>query len=375
MNPIKIMHMADSHLGLNFPFLGEMSDVRRMEILDAFGRLCNMCKELNIDLFLIGGDFLEISSIDRPYLDEVKRLLKEVNCQVFLVAGNHDYLSLDSYYLDEDFPDNVNIIASNAVEKYTIESLKVNVYAASFKSYYQREGFLARGIGQLDPEYINIGLFHGDLGQKDSLYNPISQEEVINSGLDYLALGHIHKRSEIGSLGKTYYAYPGPFQDLSFGDQGGNSVIVGRLSKDFGEFEHIQISGPKLINKDFEITGYETNFQLSEDLRKELEENYEFYKENYYRINLLGRAKRDLNLDLNILKNRLKDLKYLEITDSSVPDLDLEIEAKETNLYGVFIKNYLKIRDGLEKEGRERDLAILDRSLDLALKAFEGRNL
>lgn len=379
MNSIKIMHMSDSHLGLDFPFLGSLSAVRRMEILDAFGRLCDMCNQLDIDIFLIAGDFLESSSIDGPYLEEVKRHLARLEAEVVLVAGNHDYLSLDSYYLDDDFPENVKVFKTNSLEKYSIERLKTNIYGASFTSYYQREGFLSKGVVDLDPDYINICLVHGDLGKNDSLYNPISMKDFEEKGFDYLALGHIHKTSPIGQIKTGNYAYPGSFQALSFGDQGKNSVIVCSLSKGKKEFGYLEVKGPRLVNLDFDVSGYETNYQLAEDLRKRLKEDFNSqeysYLDNYYRVKLVGRANRDLSIDSGVIGNRLKDLKYLDLVDDSSKDINLELEAKQNNLYGLVIRNYLDEKERLEKEGRSRDIKILDRSLDLTLKAFEGRKL
>ncbi len=379
MNSIKIMHMADAHLGLNFPFLGALSDRRRMEILDAFGRLCDMCNQLDIDIFLIAGDFLESSCIDPSYMEEVKRHLKRVKAEVILVAGNHDYLSFDSYYLDDDFLENVKLFKADSLEKYTIDRLKTNIYGASFTGYYQREGFLSKPIGDLDQDYINICLVHGDLGQKDSLYNPISMEEVKKKGFDYLALGHIHKTSPIGHTNGGYYSYPGSFQSLSFGDQGKNSVVLANISKNSKEFSYLEIEGPRLISLDFDISAYETNYQLVESLRKTLDKDFSSndfpYQENYYRITLVGRADRDLSIDKDIIASGLQDLKFLDLIDNSKKDINLDLEARQTNLYGVFIRNYLDEKERLEKEGKSRELKILDRSLDLTLKAFEGRKL
>ena len=379
MDSIKILHMADAHLGLNFPFLGSLSDRRRMEILDAFGRLCDMCNQLDIDILLIAGDFLESSCIDGPYLEEIKRYLSKIRAEVVLVAGNHDYLSLDSYYLDDDFPENVKVFKNGSLEKYTIDRLKTNIYGASFTSYYQREGFLSSDLGALNSDYINICLVHGDLGQKDSLYNPISIEEVEGMGFDYLALGHIHKTSPIGKVKGSYYSYPGSFQSLSFGDQGKNSVVLARISKDSKEFSYLEIEGPRLISLDFDISAYDTNYKLAEDLRKNMEENFNskdfLYLDNYYRVNLIGRKNRDLSFDRDIIATRLQDLKYLDLIDTSRQDVNLELEAKKDNLYGIFIRNYLDEKKRLEKEGKSRDLKILDRSLDLTLKAFEGKKL
>ena len=62
-----------------------------------------------------------------------------------------------------------------------------------------------------DSSKINIMVIHGELVQGNGLshYNPISEGDIYNSGLDHLALGHVYKYSGIQRTGKTYWSHPG----------------------------------------------------------------------------------------------------------------------------------------------------------------------
>ena len=65
------------------------------------------------------------------------------------------------------------------------------------------EGFHATG-----GEAWQLGLFHGDPTQAASPYNPVTAAQIRGSGLNYLALGHIHKGGSFRA-GDTLCAWPG----------------------------------------------------------------------------------------------------------------------------------------------------------------------
>lgn len=46
------------------------------------------------------------------------------------------------------------------------------------------------------------------LGSREGRYRPIAPEEIASTGLDYLALGHVHAPSAMNRAGSTVWAYP-----------------------------------------------------------------------------------------------------------------------------------------------------------------------
>ncbi len=64
-------------------------------------------------------------------------------------------------------------------------------------------GFTAPADGK-----IHIGLLHGELDGAEARYDP-PPGRAAASGLSYLALGHVHKRSSPLTLGSTVCAWPG----------------------------------------------------------------------------------------------------------------------------------------------------------------------
>ncbi len=65
-------------------------------------------------------------------------------------------------------------------------------------------------------------------------YAPISKASIAGSGLDYLALGHIHQYSGLQREGDTYWAYPGCPEGRGFDEPGDKGVLW--VEADAGEF-------------------------------------------------------------------------------------------------------------------------------------------
>ena len=375
MRPVKILHMADFHIGYKYAFLKELSSKRQLEALRSLRELAIFSNLENIDLVLIAGDFLEASTISGSFVGEVKSILAEFSARIFVVAGNHDYISIGSHYLDEDWPDNVHIFKSDKIEKVYLEDLNTCVFGASFTSSYQRRGFLKDEI-TIDRSCINIGLIHGDaLFQADELYNQITKEEIERWGFDYLALGHIHKKSGILKAGDTNYAYPGSPISLGFAEQGPREVILGEISKDISDFSYYQLKQTQFLEELVDISGLYTETQIADKTKAMLKEKYDDYYKHYYRLRLIGHVDENLSLDLGLLASKLSDLEYLEIIDDSSLKLDLDLLRKENSLRGSFVNKILNRQEEAKAKGDFDQYMLLKRSMELTLRVFEGREI
>ena len=69
------------------------------------------------------------------------------------------------------------------------------LHGAAFTAPEQSAGFLS-GFAAPKDSNLHIGLLHGEMDPAEARYDPIRKEEIAASGLAYLALGHIHKRTE-----------------------------------------------------------------------------------------------------------------------------------------------------------------------------------
>ena len=94
------------------------------------------------------------------------------------------------------------------------------------------EGLTVPGDGKL-----HLAVLHGCVGERNG-YGPISPAEIAASGLDYLALGHIHQGSGLNREGNTFWAYPGCPEGRGFDELGDKGVLYveaepGRVKSQF----------------------------------------------------------------------------------------------------------------------------------------------
>jgi len=220
---LKLIHAADLHL--DSPFAGlspEQATLRRQEQRALLERLADLANEEQADLVLLSGDLLDGDRVYRETVDALAQTLGRISARVFIAPGNHDPYTASSPYALPIWPDNVHIFTSTQPEGVTIPPLNCTVYGAAFTNQQRDdaplEGFSAQGEG------VNLMVLHGNTQGRD--YAPISPAHIAASGLDYLALGHIHQGSGLQKTGSTFWAYPGCPEGRGFDETGDKGVLV-----------------------------------------------------------------------------------------------------------------------------------------------------
>ena len=205
---IKLIHGADLHL--DSPFSGltpEQAAARRQEQRELLDRLARLAREREADLLLLSGDLLDSRRTYRETAQALARSLGSLPCPVFLAPGNHDFYGPQSLYAALDWPENVHIFTSGSVRRAELPGLDCVVYGRAFlgprEDRSPLEGFRAERDGR-----VQLMAVHGEVDGRGE-YGPISREDIACSGLDYLALGHIHQTSGLQREGDTFWAYPG----------------------------------------------------------------------------------------------------------------------------------------------------------------------
>ena len=390
-SPIKILHCADLHLGSELTSTMDSSisrDIsakeRRQELLSTFRKICNICRDEHIDLLLIAGDLFEGSNVDDATIQSVSEYLGDIGDTIAAISpGNHDYVSIDSPYSHIDWPDNV-IIFRSALETITFEERGFSVSGAGFTGTYQRDPLL-KCKEELNSELVNICVIHGDLASlsSESLYNPITEYQIKNSGFDYLALGHIHKRSEISYVGKSYYAYSGCPDGRGFDELGPKGVYIGTVSKNRVNLHFRPICSRMYLTEEIDISQLESESQIKEYCLSQLEKRFgeDFYI-HFYKLILTGYIPEGFILPLDSLSNVLKEkLHFAKLQDRTHVEFDYEKLAKESSLRGIFVRKMLervekaKAEDSNKSEDNDDFIKESDKlwkALELGLMAFEG---
>lgn len=228
----KILHFSDLHLDSKLSGLGpERIHVRRQEIRETFIRLTDYAVAEGVDIVLIAGDLFNSRNVSPETIELlVETMENSRQLEFFIAPGNHDPYSDRSIYHLRKWPEHVHIFTSTDIQVIELPKLKIKVYGAAFVSEHCTKNLLSDFKAAAD-EFASILLIHGDLGSAGSDYNPLSKNDIAQSGFDYVALGHIHAFSGIEKAGQTFYAYPGIPEGRGFDECGKKGVIIGHVNK------------------------------------------------------------------------------------------------------------------------------------------------
>jgi DNA repair exonuclease SbcCD nuclease subunit len=268
MNSVKNLHCADVHLGAQDSFLGENASKRRFETLLTFEKIIATAKEQSVDFLLISGDLFDDNEIEKEFIDRVFSLLSnlgDTNIKTIYCAGNHDPLNSLSPFKTRELPNGLYVLGGDD-ECINFEDDGVRIYGRSFidKSLSGKSRF---SIDVPKDDIINLMVLHGELkSDLNSNYNAITPEFVKTSGMDYIALGHVHKKSGILKLDNTSFAYPGCPEGQGFDELDEKGVYIGTVGKNSVKLEFLPISKRKHIEEHIDVSQCENSLQMAEEI-------------------------------------------------------------------------------------------------------------
>lgn len=355
---IRFLHAADLHLDSPFHGLAPVDAAkRRQEQRKLLNDIAELANSQKCDLVLLSGDLFDSENAFPETVEALCRALGSMEAQVFIAPGNHDCLWGGSPYFTADFPENVHIFKKTEMEAVSIPALGCTVYGAGFQG--RTAPALMEGFRVQDPGTLNLMVLHGDTETPQSVYNAITKEQIEASGLDYLALGHIHLRCTPAKLGKTTYAWPGCPMGRGFDELGEKGVYLGTASEAGVELRFHPLPGRR-----YEIL----EVAVGDDALHAIEAALPADTENdIYRIRLTGPSE---PLELRALQAKLESRFYtLHLRDETTPKTDIWQEAGEDTLKGQFLALLQKKMENATEEEK----AVLRMAAQLGLDAMDGR--
>ena len=327
---LKIIHGADFHL--DSPFSGLTPDQaarRREEQRALLARLAQLARDKGADLVLLAGDLLDSQRCYRETAQALARALGDIPCPVFIAPGNHDYYSPRSVYATLDWPDNVHIFRDPSIQRVDLPRLNCAVYGRAFTAPHQEEsplsGFRAEGAEGT----VRLMCLHGDTAPQSN-YGPITPEDIAASGLDYLALGHVHQFSGLNRAGNTFWAYPGCPEGRGFDELGEKGVLYVEAERGNVTAQFVPLCRRKYEILTVDVTGGSSaldavNAALPGDTREDI-----------YRLILTGEGEAP---DLSALERALAPRFYgLTLLDRTRLPRDLWARREEDTLTGLFLQ-------------------------------------
>ena len=362
MSGIRILHAADLHL--DSPFEGMPAGkaaLRREEQRMLLTRLSALAREERAQLVLLAGDLLDS---DHSYFEtgeELCRCLAGMGAPVFIAPGNHDYYTDKSPWTRLKLPGNVYLFTENRIRGMELPALGVRVYGAAFTE--KRSGPLLAGYhAERIAGTKNLLVLHGEVGARaDSPYNPITEQELSECGMDYVALGHIHKASGLMRAGDTWYSWPGCPEGRGFDETGEKTVSLVTLTDSGCTLETRCIALRRYEQLRVDVTGADPLLAVHTILPDET-------VRDIYRIILTGET--DEAPDLNRLRLNLSELFFeLQLRDETRIRRSVWERAGDDTLRGLFLKKLRRQYDQAPDENARRaieqaarwGLAALDR--------------
>ncbi len=347
---MRFLHTADLHLDAPVGGLPQRSAIRR-SALEALRQIIDYARAHSVEYVIIAGDLFDTPNPSPALCGGVQTMLEQATGIRFLiVAGNHDPLPADGNWCGMTLPENVYLFPGTLT---TLSFPGITFAGASLGAGQQTHPFapLPAKTG------LTVGIFHGSVGDTDPAHR-LEVAALRQSGMDYIALGHIHKPADPTRLGESVVATPGSPTAHGFDEAGKRSFLDVTLDETGVSATRVWLDGVCFYEDRITVSEEESQ----EDILGKLTAACAAHGEkDIYRFRLQGAT-------AHVIPTALADFPALvEVIDETTLPLSLESLAGEQSLKGIFVGRMLEKLQRAEGEEKER----LEAALRLGLEAFE----
>jgi DNA repair exonuclease SbcCD nuclease subunit len=384
MESLRFIHAADLHL--DSPFRGlantapKLRDTLQAATLTAFERIVDHTIQSKADFLVLAGDLYD--SKDRSlralvaFRKQMERLA-ERDISVYIVHGNHD--PLNGWGSEFQLPPNVTTFSGKPKTEAVIRRGKeiARVTGVSYARERVTENLASSMKPESDSPY-SVGLLHANVGGQTGHadYSPVTLDELLASGFDYWALGHVHTRSVLAQEPVTV-VYPGNPQGRNpreSGPRGCLQVDVNRNGD--AQLSFVDTSVARWVHLEVPIQPYTRMDGLLEALLNESRlAAAAFDGPTVARFTLRGHGSLHADLQREGMADELSEqlrpvLPVESIHIATGPTLDFASLSRTETLVGDFLKladraledpeMRKRLADSLEPLFRRRDMVVPD---------------
>ena len=229
---IKIIFLADTHLGFDYPLRPKKKKRRRgVDFFNNFDEILAYAKTRNADLVIHGGDLFYRTLIPVPIIDMVyERIFNfaQTGIPIVIVPGNHESSRLPvSLFMQHP---NIHYYTKPQVFKFSLKGIDFDIagFPCIRKDVLSKFPDVAREIqNQLRSESIKLLCMHQSIeGAKvgPSNYTFRNGKDVIPindlpTNYNLILSGHIHRTQILWSRNKTPIIYPGSIERTAFAEK------------------------------------------------------------------------------------------------------------------------------------------------------------
>lgn len=269
----RFLQLSDLHFGA--PMTGSKLDLppekqaqRQQEFGNLVRSLPGIVKEHRLDAVLIPGDLWDNECLDSSQLSRF-RILYQALCElsptpVIIAPGNHDFYSPNSFYHPETlrgyqfdpWPEHIRIFTEPEFqtawlpgweERVRLTGRAFHDNTLNMLDNHHRQERPLRSLPPREPsEVMEILLFHGardDFNRfEDKITAPFSQAELLALNLDYVAVGHYHRRDVFtNAAGEIKGAYSGCPFGRGLDETEKKCALIVELTKDGLQPAHVSL--------------------------------------------------------------------------------------------------------------------------------------
>lgn len=279
MEAFRFLHAADLHLDSPFRGMAELPPVIRERVkqstFQALTNLVEIALAEQVDFLVIAGDVYDLA--DRSLKAQIRfqqamNKLADAGISVYIVHGNHD--PMDGKRARLNWPAGVHFYSSEQVEVQRAVRADgkplADIYGISYAQAAVTANLAVRFAKPAGALY-SIGLLHanvdGDTGHDN--YAPCTMRDLVEAGMNYWALGHIHTRSILNV--DPPIVYPGNIQGRNIKETGPKGVYVVDVSE-FGEtkLKFHAVDSLRWFQEELNIGGLQTEQELKDSLESKL---------------------------------------------------------------------------------------------------------
>ncbi|MCK4547413.1 MAG: DNA repair exonuclease [Candidatus Eisenbacteria sp.] len=368
---IRILHLADLHLGRSHSYLGDRATERKREADGVLRRVVDRVLKdpIEVDAVVIAGDLFETykpeASLVGDVIRELRRLV-DAGKTVITLPGNHDELSYsDCVYLKhKDRWPGILVTSPQWSRVATVETAEgtCHFYGLAYQAGIT-SGTLDTSIA-LEPEGLHVAILHASVnlpGGDRSIHT--TSKELAGLGVDYVALGHIHKPDVIRLL-NGLAVYPGLIEGSGFDDPGCSELTVVRLGDGNPRAERIPLETRRIETRDVDLG----SLGDPDALREAIEEMAD--ADLILRLVLMGAA--GFEPPSSLLQTELSDCFYhFEIDDgfTLMETSAVDAAAREETPLAIVIRT---LREKERQAETEKDKTIVRLALRHAWQAWRG---
>ncbi len=344
---VRILHAGDFHLDSAFGALTpEQARQRRMESRRTPERLVDWANDHGVQLLLLAGDLFDSAALYGDTAPLLAQALEHFRGQAVIAPGNHDPYTADSPYARTVWSDNVHIFTEDRAQVFTFPALGCAVHGGSFTSAECPQDSVLSGFTAPQDGLLHIGLLHGEVTASGSRYRPLSTAAIAGSGLDYLALGHVHTCAGIQTAGSVPYAYCGCIEGRGFDELGERGFLFGEIERGNAALRFVPFARRRYYITEADITEGDPLTVLERTLPRDTENDI-------YRLLLVGTPEEPPRLPL--LQDALAERFFaVQLRDETSVRRDLWNRCGEDTLRGLFLQELRRQYDSAEGDDARR---------------------